>query len=246
MVSRLQRCFAGEFGLARLSPLVYSFWSIYLVNGFQSSITGNLSPYILSDFSEAPLVTVISTVSSVLSAALLLPIARMLNVWDRGHGFALMAAIATLGLILSAATTNIYMYAAAQVFYNVGFIGLIFSVDVLTLDTSKLRDRGLAYAFTSSPYIITAFAGPKAAEHFNDTDWRWGYGTFAIVLPLVCVPLYCTLVYNKRKARAAGNLQPASEQDHRTPLQWITWFVMEFDREYDTVARRRPLLTRCR
>ena len=212
--------------------LGFSFWSIYLVNGFQSSITGNLSPYILSDFSEAPLVTVISTVSSVLSGALLLPIARMLNIWDRGHGFALMGSLATLGLILSAATTNIYMYAASQVLYNIGFLGLIFSVDVCTLDTSKLRDRGLAYAFTSSPYIITSFAGPKAAEKFNDINWRWGYGTFAIVLPVVCAPLYVTLLYNKHKARKVGYLSRAGEnQSNRSAYEWVKWFVIEFDRE---------------
>lgn len=128
----------------------------------------------------------------------------------------------------------------------VGFIGLIFSVGVLTLDTSRLRDTGVAYAFPSSPYIITAFAGPTAAEHSNNKDWRWCYGTFANVLPLLCVPFYCALVCNKSKARAAGRLQPAGEQDHRTPLQWITWFAVEFDPQCDTMTHQLPLLTRLR
>ena len=57
-----------------------------------------------------------------------------------------------------------------QVFYSVGFAGIIFSIDVITIDTSTLRDRGLAYAFTSSPYIITAYAGPAAAAHFVQTN----------------------------------------------------------------------------
>lgn len=83
------------------------FWCLYCVNAFQSSITGNLSPYILSDFSEAPLVTVIYTVSSALAGALLMPIARMLNLWDRGNGFLVMVTIALLGLIISAACTNV-------------------------------------------------------------------------------------------------------------------------------------------
>lgn len=205
-----------------------SFWCVYFVRAFESTITGNLGPYILSDFSEAPLVTTISTVANVLSGALLMPIARMLNLWDRGNGFLLMASIATLGLILSAACTNIYAYAAAQVFYNVGYTGMIFAVDVITLDTSTLRDRGIAYAITSSPYIISAFAAPKAAERFNETNWRWGYGVWCIVLPIVCLPLYLTLLYHKRKALASGVLQRASIKD-KTPFEWIKWFVVEFD-----------------
>ena len=175
--------------------------------------------------------TVISTVSSALSAALLMPIARMLNVWDRGNGLILMASIATLGLILSAACTNIYSYASAQVFYNVGFTGLIFCVDVFTIDTSSLRSRGLAYAFTSSPFIISAFAGPKAAEDFNNSNWRWAYGSFAIILPIVCLPLWSTIFYNKRKAKSKGFLQKQSNVK-KTPLECIKWFVIEFDCEY--------------
>lgn len=99
-----------------------------------------------------------------MGAATAMPVAKMLNVWDRGYGFLVMILLSLIGLILSAATTNIYTYCAAQVFWSVGYTGAIFTVDIITTDTSSLRDRGLAYAFTSSPYLITAFAGPKAAE----------------------------------------------------------------------------------
>jgi MFS family permease len=68
-------------------------------------------------------------------------------------------------------------------------------IEIITTDTSSLRDRGLAYAFTSSPYIITAFAGPKSAEGFYRTNWRWGYGLFAIIFPFVAAPLLGVLQY---------------------------------------------------
>lgn len=182
-------------------------WCVYLTNYFQSSITGNLSPFILSGFEEHSLIPVISIVTSVMAAATSMPVAKLLNRFDRGNGFLCLAGLATLGLILSACCTNIYTYCAAQVFSTVGFTGMIFAVDVITMDTSSLRDRGLAYALTSSPIMITAFAGPKAAEGFYADNWRWGYGTFAIVLPVVTIPLYSVLLYNKRKAVASGMLQ---------------------------------------
>lgn len=92
-----------------------------------------------------------------------------------------------------------------------------------------MRNRGLAYAFTSSPYIISAFAGPKAAEGFNDANWRWGYGAFCIILPVVAAPLCLTLLRNKRKAKADGLLKEQAEQEHKTPVQWLVWFFHEFD-----------------
>ena len=115
-----------------------------------------------------------------------------------------------------------------QVFTSVGFTSLILSIDIITTDTSSLRDRGLAYAFTSSPYIITAFAGPKSAEGFYDTNWRWGYGSFAIILPFVAAPLFGVLQYNKVKATKQGLL--VKQKSGRTLRQALWFYVVEFDR----------------
>lgn len=106
---------------------------------------------------------------------------------------------------------------------------MIFSVDVITADTSSMRDRGLAFAFTSSPYIITAFAGPKAAENFYDSNWRWAYGCWAIVLPVVALPLWWTLWSNKRKATKNGLL--VKKPSGRTWLQSTWFYIVEFDCE---------------
>jgi hypothetical protein len=109
---------------------------------------------------------------------------------------------------------------------------LILSIDIITTDTSSLRDRGLAYAFTSSPYIITAFAGPKSAEGFYDTNWRWGYGSFAIILPFVAAPLFSVLQYNKIKATRQGLL--VKKKSGRTWREAIWFYIIEFDREFAT------------
>jgi MFS family permease len=118
------------------------------------------------------------------------------------------------------------------VFYSIGFSGMIFCVDVITADTSSLRDRGLAYAFTSSPYIITAYAGSAASQHFYETNWRWGFGTFAIVLPIVALPLFVVLQYNKRKAKKAGLL--VEVRSDRTILQSLWYYTIQFDGEFQT------------
>ncbi|EIN11845.1 MFS general substrate transporter [Punctularia strigosozonata HHB-11173 SS5] len=203
-------------------------FGLYMVNAFQSSITGNLSAYITSGFESHSLIPVIAIVSNVMSAASYMPVAKVLNLWDRSVGLAVMTAFATLGLILSATCNDIGTYCAAQVFYGIGFAGMIFSVDVITADTSTLKSRGLAYAFTSSPYIITAYAGSKASERFYDNNWRWGYGCFAIILPFVAAPLLATLQYNKRKAIKKG-LLAERESSGRSVIKSIVYYTIEFD-----------------
>ncbi|KAE9970187.1 hypothetical protein EG328_006443 [Venturia inaequalis] len=201
---------------------------LYFVNAMQGSITGNLSAFVTSGFESHSLIPVIYVVSSVMGAATYMPVAKILNLWDRSSGFLVMAAFATLGLILSATCTDVATYAASQVFYTIGFAGMIFCIDVITADTSTLRDRGLAYAFTSSPFIISAFAGSKASEGFYDTNWRWAYGAFAIILPIVALPLFILLRWNLHLAKKRG-LWTKKEPSGRTFIQSVWHYIIMFD-----------------
>ncbi|KAF3924413.1 hypothetical protein AA313_de0206836 [Arthrobotrys entomopaga] len=164
----------------------------------------------------------------VMSGATYLPVAKILDLWGRPQGFFIMASMATLGLVLMAVTSSVQTFCAAQVFYSIGFTGMIFCVDVITADTSSLKDRGLAFAFTSSPYIITALAGPAAAEGFyEDISWRWAFGCFAIILPFVAIPMFVTLLVNETRAKKRGLL--IREPSGRTILQSIWHYTIEFD-----------------
>ena len=88
---------------------------LYFVNAFQSSITSNLSAYVTSDFESHSLIPVIYVVSSVMGAATYMPLAKILNLFDRSIGFAVMVAFATVGLVLSATCNDTATYCASQV-----------------------------------------------------------------------------------------------------------------------------------
>jgi MFS family permease len=113
----------------------------------------------------------------------------------------------------------------------VGTNGLIYTYCVLAADVTDLRNRGLAFAFTSSPYMITAFAGSKAAEGFLlHVNWRWGFGAFAIIFPCVCAPLFTLLKYNEHKARKQGLL--VREKSGPVTINKIWRGIVDFDRKY--------------
>lgn len=208
-------------------------WLLYFVNAFQGQILSNLTPYVTSDFEEHSLLTVIYIVSNCMSAAAYIPVAKILDLWGRAEGFLIMVSFATLGLILMASCSDLYTFCAAQVFYSIGFGGMTYSVDVITSDASQLKNRGLAFAFTSSPYIITAFAGPKAAESFyTHINWRWGFGAFSIILPVVAAPLFVVLKLNVRKAEQQGVL--IRRTTDRTFLKSLWHYIKEFDGTYLT------------
>ncbi|CAK7206638.1 hypothetical protein SEUCBS139899_009440 [Sporothrix eucalyptigena] len=180
-------------------------WLLTLVNGFKSTILLSLTPYITSQWAAHSLLTVIGIVANAITAAVYIPMAKVLDVWGRAEGFLIMMVFCILGLILMASAQNLSTYCAAEVFYSIGFSGLGYTWDVLATDVTNLRNRGIAFAFTSSPAIITAFAGSRAAGAFVDNvTWRWGVGCWAIVLPAVAIPMYALLKYYQIKAKKTG------------------------------------------
>ncbi|KAI1364330.1 major facilitator superfamily domain-containing protein [Xylaria arbuscula] len=211
-----------------LISIFANIWVLYLVNAFQSSILYDLIPYATSDISSHSLLNVVYIVANAVSASVFIPLAKIVDIWGRAEGFLLMIVFATIGLVIMAAANSLAALSAGYVFYSVGTSGMTYCVDVLTADASKLKNRGLAYALTSSPYIITAFAGPKASSEFYATvGWRWGFGAFSIIFPIVSAPLYFILKYYIRKAKVQGTL--VEKKVDRTPLQTVWFYIIEFD-----------------
>jgi MFS family permease len=94
-------------------------------------------------------------------------------------------------------------------------------------DTSSLKNRAWLFAFSTCPYIANTFAGPAAAEQFyKHSSWRWGFGSFAIIIPIVCTPLVIIFIANRRKAIQLGYIPKRSA---RTMWQSLTHYAVEFD-----------------
>lgn len=131
-----------------------------------------------------------------------------------------------------AACTNVETYAAALVFYWVGFDGISYVLDVFIADTSSLKWRALMFAFSTSPYIATTFAGPAAAQSFYyNAGWRWGYGAFAIIIPAISLPFLLVFWYNQRLARKQGILIQRKKASGRRWYRSLHHYWIEFDCE---------------
>lgn len=203
-------------------------WMLYFVNAMQSTVLDALLPFVTSSFESHSELNVIYIVGDAMSAAIFIPLAKVMDVWGRAEGYLIMSVCCTVGLIMMASCNGLPLFCAAYVFYTIGFSGITFCVDVITADASTLKNRGLAYAFTSSPYIISAFAGSKAAGDFkHHVGWRWGFGCFAIIFPVVAAPLYFILKSNLHKASSQG--RRVQERSGRTLMQNVWHYTIEFD-----------------
>ncbi|KAL8722331.1 MAG: hypothetical protein Q9225_001179 [Loekoesia sp. 1 TL-2023] len=213
------------------SALIFAYvmiWLTYFVEGMLSGTTTALTPYVTSAFAQHSLTPTVGILSSVIGGVTNLTLAKILDVFGRPQGYLFCISIATVGLIMMAACSNVEAYAAAQVFYTVGNNGLQYSLSVFVADTSSLRNRGLMQAFASSPNLITCWlAGPISSGYLKGPGWRWCFGTFTILIPAITLPLFGLLVYNYYRAKKQGFVPKRESQ--RTAWQSFLYYCREFD-----------------
>lgn len=207
---------------------IFSIWIISFITALSSGIISTLTPFVTSSFQQHSLTATTSIISSMISGLIILPYSKLINVWGRPQGFALMVCSMTIGLIMMAGCNDVQTYCAAQVFYQVGSSAVSFTMTIFIADTTSLKNRAFMIAFESSPWIATVWAYGPASQHIlNTIGFRWGFGIWAIVIPVVCSPLFGLFYYNLLKARKAG-LIPKTESG-RTWTQSVVYYAKEFD-----------------
>jgi MFS family permease len=77
-----------------------------------------------------------------------------------------------------------------QVIYEIGFSSIVYILTVLIADTSQMRNRVLVLGVWNIPYVTTTFTvAPMVQAFLDNSTWRWVYGTFSIVAPVIFLPV---------------------------------------------------------
>lgn len=120
---------------------------------------------------------------------------------------------------------------------------MAYVLDVFMADTSSLKNRALVFAFSNTPYIVTTFIGPRAAASFLKTSgWPWAFGSFAIITPVIALPIMAILWRNQRKAVREG-LLVTRQRSGRTFIQNVNYYFWEFDGTLSPISAMLFVLT---
>ncbi|KAJ4298920.1 hypothetical protein N0V90_004163 [Kalmusia sp. IMI 367209] len=203
-------------------------WLICFTDSLQQQSNYSWTPYVTSEFLLHGLTGITGIVAGLIGGISKLPLAKFIDLVGRPQGFMLCLISVLLSLILMAVCQNVQTYCAAQVFYWTGMNGMSYVLNIFIADTSKLKNRAIWFAFTSTPYICNTFAGPELGQKFLEkSTWRWGYGAFAIITPFMCIPFWTIFLVMSRRAKQKGVI--VREKSGRTLQQSIRHWCIEFD-----------------
>ncbi|KAF8149148.1 drug:h+ antiporter [Crassisporium funariophilum] len=190
----------------------YSKWFLFISLGLAAyiysldgSTTWSYLAFAASSLGNHTLISSIQVAQAIIIAVGKPVIAKIADVKSRGTAYAAVLIFYVIGYIIIASAKNVQTIAGGIVLYAVGYTGLQLLTQIIIADITTLKWRGFVSGMMSSPFIINAFVGSNISTNIlNGAGWRWGYGMFAILVPVSLAPLIITLLWAERKARKLG------------------------------------------
>jgi MFS family permease len=156
----------------------------------ESQVIQSLNVFATSSFSSHSLISTVYVVQNIINAIIKPPMAKIANVFGRLPAFCISISLLVLGYAQMASSKNVQTFAAAQVFYSAGGTGLQILNQVFVADTSSLENRAILSVLPCVPFMINVWIGGIIWEKIlKGWGWRWGYGIWCIVLPV----MFCRL-----------------------------------------------------
>ncbi|KAH7922339.1 hypothetical protein BV22DRAFT_1121535 [Leucogyrophana mollusca] len=190
----------------------YSRWCLFIGLGLASyiysldaSTTYVYLTFAASSFDKHSLLSSITVAQSLIVAVGKPVIAKVADVSSRGSAYVAVLIFYVVGYTVIASAPNISTIAGGIVLYAVGYTGLQLLTQIIIADITTLRWRGIVVSMVSAPFLVNAFIGSNiSASVLENIGWRWGYGMFAILVPVALAPLIITLLWAERKAKRLG------------------------------------------
>ncbi|KAI0898075.1 MFS general substrate transporter [Annulohypoxylon nitens] len=222
--------------------IIAAFSGLYIMTfvfQFDNYSTSTYAAYATSAFKGHSLLSasrVVETIASLLSYPI---VAKLSDMIGRVELFAFSIGLSTVSLILYAACQNVETYFVAGLFDAIGNVGFGITQQIFISDLTTLRNRGLWLSLPDSiASIPTLYLGTIVADAFlNHSTWRWGYGMWAIVLPVAAIPLLLTLFlweYRTKKTAREEAKVPRILQDIKpedsvlTKTYKLFWIELDF------------------
>ncbi|RMD41380.1 hypothetical protein DV735_g3730, partial [Chaetothyriales sp. CBS 134920] len=174
---------------------------VFTLNDYTSGV---FEPTVTSEFRQHSLMSVARLIRNIAGLCAFPIIAKLSDVFGRAEMFTFSISLEVMALIIFASSKGINQYIVAGVFDSIGQNGFMLSQQVFIADATNLVNRAL---WSTVPDFVTTLPSLYAGTVIGDkmlSRWRWGFGMWAICLPVLSIPLIGTMVVLQRRAAKRG------------------------------------------
>ncbi|OTA01258.1 siderophore transporter [Trichoderma parareesei] len=203
------------FWLVGASVLVCA-WAYSLDSSTTSYYSVDASSYFKQ---HSSVLATLSIATNIISAVSKPFIAKISDITSRPYTYLLILGFYVIGYIITATSKSISAFVVGEVFVAIGGSGIDLTNDIIVADLTPLEWRGFASSMLSTPFIINTWFSGKIVDALEKQDkWRWGYGMFAIIMPIALGPAVAALIWLDRMAKKKGEANIAFSNAARRTL----------------------------
>ncbi|CZR42791.1 hypothetical protein FPRO06_08861 [Fusarium proliferatum] len=169
--------------------------------------TGNVyEPYATSHFKAHSLLATGAIVNGLVRIVSYPLLAKLANYFGRPQSFAGAAICMAIGNAMYAGCSNVDTFLAGGIFDVFGDTWWNIIQQIFVADITTLVNRGIIFTLPESLSAIpTLYGGTYLGEHMLlHSSWRWGYGMWAIILPVTAIPTIGIMIWMNRRAKRIG------------------------------------------
>lgn len=194
-----------------------------------SATTLNYSVPASSSFNRHSMLSTLDIATSIIAAVMKPIVAKISDLTSRTYMYFFLLLIYVLGYIIVASSATISAYIVGEVFISIGNNGISFINGVIVADLTPLKWRGFMSSMLSAPWIINCWFSGLIVDAILASNWRWGYGMFAIIMPTTVLPACLILAWFEHKAQKLGKVEPIIKKTNKEWYQTVKQGLMEID-----------------
>lgn len=211
---------AATYSNTGILVLLFSIFILAYGYDLDGTVRYTYQTYATDSYDNIGLLSTVNVLRAVIGAAAQPTFAKLADVFGRFELILISLFFYVLGTAIESAATSINTFAGGVILFQIGFSGILILNTILIGDMITLRYRVLGTFVPLLPYLVNVWvSGNVTSSVLGATTWHWGIGMWAIIIPVIALPLIFSLWYGGRKARRSGALQGLA-----TPFQGLTWF----------------------
>lgn len=162
------------------------------------------------------ILSTLSITTSIISAVSKPFIAKIFDITSRPYTYPHVLIFYMVEYIIVTSCQKLSAFIVGEVFVAIGSSCLELTNDIIVADLNPLEWRGFASSLLSTPSVINTWFAGKVVQVIDSRDqWHWGYGMFAIIMPVVLGPAIAVLIWLDRKAKKHDIVNIASSNATR-------------------------------
>ncbi|KPV76695.1 uncharacterized protein RHOBADRAFT_41901 [Rhodotorula graminis WP1] len=179
--------------------------------------------YATSSFDEHSTLGIIQTAQAIIIAVSRPLVSKESLIIGLGWSFLIAIVLYSAGYAVVAASPSVAVYAVGTLAAQLGNSALVSlqSTAIFTYSAS-LGNNAMLNSFLSVPYYVTGWVASFIVEGvLKGASWRWGYGMFCIITPILILPLLVLLFVHQlrppTRAYSASAPRPRTSPTSTTP-----------------------------